>query len=62
MDQKQQYVLMNTEKLFYQIYVQDVINDGLGEGPSKEEIEKIYKSISITVGLFYDVQEEMQKA
>lgn len=57
------YWLKNkVEDLFFQIYVQDVINDGFGDGPIKEDIETIYKNIRATVAMFYDVQEEMQKA
>lgn len=51
---KRQYVLTHTEKLFYQIYVQDVIKDGFGEGPKKEEIEQICKHISQAVSMLYD--------
>jgi hypothetical protein len=55
-DHKAAYIRCKTEELFWQIYVQDVSNDGLGDGADKEAIEQIYKNISETVSVFYDLQ------
>jgi hypothetical protein len=51
---KREYVAMNTEKLFYQVYLADVIKDGFGTGASPEEVESICKHISNAVSGLYD--------